>query len=205
VDVIARNGSGATETRRELARRELPFGGKKVIVWEFAARDFEVAHWAVVPIANRPAADGAGPTTDTATGPSTTQANATTGPATTSTTRTVAQTRPGALTVVGTISLAAPPPEEDPAYPDAVMEFKVDVATVENGTLRAKAVYATAWGMRGLQLTPAAKLKVGDKVRAVLRKPTQDERQARKSYFQDDTKYDVSPPAYFAETLETVK
>ena len=39
VDVIARNGSGATATRRELARRPEPLLGKTVVVWEFAARE----------------------------------------------------------------------------------------------------------------------------------------------------------------------
>lgn len=56
VDVIARNGSGASMTRMELARRPDPFGGKRTIVWEFAARDLSNGNWTVIPItANRAA------------------------------------------------------------------------------------------------------------------------------------------------------
>jgi len=49
LDVIARNGSGANETRAELARRDDPFGGKRVIVYEFAARDLSAEDWRVIP------------------------------------------------------------------------------------------------------------------------------------------------------------
>src|SRR5579872_944262 len=45
VDVIARNGSGATLTRRELARRPDPLGGKRIVIWEFAVRDLTQANW----------------------------------------------------------------------------------------------------------------------------------------------------------------
>ena len=50
VDVIARNGSGATETRRELARRPSPLAGKSVLIWEFAARELMQGNWEVVPL-----------------------------------------------------------------------------------------------------------------------------------------------------------
>jgi alginate O-acetyltransferase complex protein AlgJ len=50
VDVIARNGSGATVTRAELARRPDPLGGKRVIIWQFAARDLASENWRVVPM-----------------------------------------------------------------------------------------------------------------------------------------------------------
>jgi hypothetical protein len=60
LDVVARNGAGASATRAELARRPQPFAGKKVIIWQFAARELAVGNWQVVPIA-------AGPTTQPAT------------------------------------------------------------------------------------------------------------------------------------------
>jgi alginate O-acetyltransferase complex protein AlgJ len=53
LEVLARNGSGATRTREELARRPDPLGGKRIIVWEFAVRDLACENWLVVPIASR--------------------------------------------------------------------------------------------------------------------------------------------------------
>lgn len=56
VEIIARNGSGASMTRRELARRRDPLGGRKVIVWQFAARDLWAQDWQVIPLKARGAA-----------------------------------------------------------------------------------------------------------------------------------------------------
>lgn len=53
VDVIARNGGGAAQARAELARRPDPLGGKRVLVWQFAARDLALADWPVIPLAGR--------------------------------------------------------------------------------------------------------------------------------------------------------
>jgi alginate O-acetyltransferase complex protein AlgJ len=50
VDILARNGSGATAIRRELARRQAPLEGKAVMVWEFAARELMLGNWEVVPM-----------------------------------------------------------------------------------------------------------------------------------------------------------
>ena len=57
IDVIARNGSGASVTRAELARRPDPLGGKKVVIWEFAIRELACESWKIIPIqAKAPAA-----------------------------------------------------------------------------------------------------------------------------------------------------
>lgn len=50
IDVIARNGAGASATRLELARRPQPLAGKKVIIWQFAARELAVGNWRVLPM-----------------------------------------------------------------------------------------------------------------------------------------------------------
>jgi len=55
LDVIARNGSGATVTRVALARRADPLGGKRVVVWEFAIRDLACESWKVIPLEAKPA------------------------------------------------------------------------------------------------------------------------------------------------------
>jgi alginate O-acetyltransferase complex protein AlgJ len=61
VDVIAQNDSGAFATRQALSR-ELEAGqdrlaGKRVVVWEFAARELSVGDWKPMKFANPPASE----------------------------------------------------------------------------------------------------------------------------------------------------
>jgi alginate O-acetyltransferase complex protein AlgJ len=50
VDVIAVNGGGASGAMRALGQRDDPLAGKRVVVWQFAARDLAAESWDVVPI-----------------------------------------------------------------------------------------------------------------------------------------------------------
>ena len=62
IDVIAQNDSGAFATRRALSR-ELEAGqdrlaGKRVVIWEFAARELSVGDWKPLAFPTKPAAEG---------------------------------------------------------------------------------------------------------------------------------------------------
>lgn len=63
VDAIAVNAGGASESRRQLAARADPLAGKKVVVWEFVARDLSERNWEEIPMRGkpRPAAASRGP------------------------------------------------------------------------------------------------------------------------------------------------
>lgn len=50
VDVVAVKGSGATPARRNLMRRKDKLGGKKIVVWCFASREFTQSPWEKVPV-----------------------------------------------------------------------------------------------------------------------------------------------------------
>lgn len=51
VDVIAFNGAGPTQTRAQLARREKPFSGAKVVIWLVAIRELAQGSWPLITIA----------------------------------------------------------------------------------------------------------------------------------------------------------
>lgn len=63
VDSIAVNAGGASDARRQLAARPDPLAGKKVLIWQFGARDLAERNWEAIPIhaKPRPAADASGP------------------------------------------------------------------------------------------------------------------------------------------------
>ncbi len=145
VDVIARNGSGASATRRELARRSDPLKGKKVVLWEFAARELMTANWDVVPLpANRPGAPSEGS----------------------------AQT-PGegvaALVLEGTIVAAShvPPPLSVP-YKDCLTYVKLKVDRVLEGSPNDDHVIAVFWGMKENVRLPPADYGAGKRLRLSL-------------------------------------
>jgi alginate O-acetyltransferase complex protein AlgJ len=48
VDVIARNGLAAETVRAELAQRESPLKGKRVIIWEVTMHELTCSHWPVI-------------------------------------------------------------------------------------------------------------------------------------------------------------
>ena len=53
VDIIALNDGGVNTARASLARRRDPFAGKRVVIWQFAARDLAVSNgnWRFINIA----------------------------------------------------------------------------------------------------------------------------------------------------------
>jgi alginate O-acetyltransferase complex protein AlgJ len=140
VDVITRNGSGATATRRELARRPDPLRGKRVVIWEFAVRDLALASWDVVRLP----------------GP---QPNARTECATES-------VRTAPLLVEGTILATSrvPQPFAVP-YKDCLTNMKLRVEDVREGTYRDDAMIAVFWAMKDNVLLPAARYSAGQRLR----------------------------------------
>ena len=143
VDVIARNGSGASGTRRELARRTAPLKGKRVVIWQFAMRDLVQANWEVLPI---PAAEEAGRPALPVPGASERSAS-------------------GPLVVEATVLAISdiPQPYSVP-YKDCLTYIKVRVNKVE-GDYADDQMIAVFWGMRDNVLLPAAGYKPGQRLR----------------------------------------
>lgn len=54
VDRIARDGGGALASRKDLMAQPERLRGKKVVVWQFAARELSFGDWQVLPWAERP-------------------------------------------------------------------------------------------------------------------------------------------------------
>jgi alginate O-acetyltransferase complex protein AlgJ len=50
IEIMVRDGSAATDLRRELAARDEPLKGKRVIVWQVAMHELVVSNWDVIPI-----------------------------------------------------------------------------------------------------------------------------------------------------------
>ena len=50
VEIMVRDGSAASDLRRELAERDEPLKGKRVIVWQVAMHELVVSNWQVIPI-----------------------------------------------------------------------------------------------------------------------------------------------------------
>ena len=141
VDVIARNGSAASATRRELARRPDPLAGKAVVVWEFAARELMMANWEVVPM------------------PATRGEHSVSPPA---------QVRPEQVTpivleatVVATSRVPAP---FAVPYKDCLTYTKIKVNRVVDGTCKDDHVIAVFWGMKDNVRLPAADYSAGKRL-----------------------------------------
>lgn len=142
VDLIARNGSGASATRRELARRPDPLAGKKVIVWEFAARDLMSANWEVVHLS---ASEHQNPSRE--------------------------PERPAAPAVVVEATVLqgsrVPPPFSVP-YKDCVTYVKFRVDRVVEGAYGEGQIIAVLWGLKDNVRQPAASYAAGKRLRLKL-------------------------------------
>ncbi len=150
VDVIARNGSGSTETRRELARRPAPLGGKAVVVWEFAARELMLAHWTVVPMPEPGTSAGGRAASDPSTGAATAH---TAGP----------------IVVEATVVAGSRVPEPFAVpYKDCLTYVKLHVDRIIEGDYRDGELLAVFWGMKNNVRQAAADYGAGKKLRLEL-------------------------------------
>jgi len=138
VDAIALNGSGASGTRRELAHRPAPLTGKRVVVWQFAARDLVVGNWEVVPLPPSPAGGKpvAPPESDTP------------------------------ITIEGTVVATSrvPAPYSVP-YKDCLTYTKLRVDRVAEGRYADDQIIAVLWGLKDNVLQPAAGYAPGKRLR----------------------------------------
>jgi alginate O-acetyltransferase complex protein AlgJ len=140
VDVITRNGSGATATRRELARRPAALRGKRVVIWEFAVRELTLANWEVVRLPGPPRDAGAGHP-----GPE-------------------ASRTP--LLIEGTVVATSrvPQPFTVP-YKDCLTCVKLRVDKVLEGSYGDDSMIGAFWAMRDNVLLPAASYAAGRRLR----------------------------------------
>ena len=56
LDALVRDGAAATDLREELAARQNPLKGKRLIIWQVAMHELPLANWRIVPV---PAPEGA--------------------------------------------------------------------------------------------------------------------------------------------------
>jgi alginate O-acetyltransferase complex protein AlgJ len=140
VDVIARNGSGATGTRRELAHRPAPLDGKRVVIWEFAVRELTAANWEVIPLPAPPTTGGG--------------------------VRRAGAAGAAPLRIVGTVVAASrvPQPRTVP-YKDCLTYIKLRVDQVVEGNYGEGHLIAVFWGMRDNVLLPPAHYALGKRLR----------------------------------------
>jgi alginate O-acetyltransferase complex protein AlgJ len=141
LDVIVRNDDGAFATRlilsHELTRGRDRLAGKRVVVWEFAARELSLGDWRVLPMLL-----GTPPPR-----------------------RFVQPARGGSLEVSGTIAAMAPVPRPANApYADYVVGLHLVDVTGAPGSGESAQALVFMLAMQGRVLTHAAHLRVGDRV-----------------------------------------
>ena len=190
VDRIAQNDSGAHATREtlalELTRGRPRLAGKRVLIWEFAARELSVGDWRRVPMARRrprPAAPESRPE------PSGRPAAA----------------MGGALIVRGRIKAGSDVPEPGSVpYRDAIRAIHLVevVATSQGGTTPPREVVVYLWGLRDNRSTEGARSRPGQVITLTL--TPWSEAQARYGRFTrvelDDPDFSlIDLPTYWAE------
>lgn len=151
VDAILRNGDGAWATRRmladELARGRDRLAGKKVVVWQFAARELAVGNWKRIELKR-------GPTSRPAMAPSGLGGGE----------PFLSLKRGEALRVTGTVkSIGAAPRPGTVPYKDHVVAAHLTNVRDEQGRPRGEAV-VYLWSMRDNKPAPAASYRSGQTV-----------------------------------------
>jgi alginate O-acetyltransferase complex protein AlgJ len=170
IDVIARNGSGASMTRRELLWRPNPLGGKRVVVWEFAVRDLALANWEVITIPEPGPADASRPA--------------------------VLPAQPAVVDATVLAVSHVPQPYTVP-YKDCLTYMKVRVDNVVQGRYATDQLIAVLWGMKDNRLLPAASYVPGKRLRLKITPLQQAPAELRAARSVDDLEdYDHIP--YFA-------
>ena len=146
VDRMVRNDDGAFATRqmlsRELARGRDRLAGKKVVIWQFAARELAVGDWKLIDmiLGVKPPSLFIAP-------------------------------EPGKpMTVSGTIqALSAPPKPGTVAYKDHIIAFHLTDLENEKGPMQGAQAMVYVWSMRNNKWTPAARYRPGAKLKLRLR------------------------------------
>jgi len=144
VDRLAQNDGGAFATRQslfqELARGHNRLAGKRLVIWQFAARELATGDWKQLPLPHVPADGDNGPE----------DANS---------------TAAEEVVVRGTIRSAAGTPQPGTVpYRDAVTGLHLVEIEVLRGSVSSSEAVVYLWGMRDNQLTKGARLAPGQKV-----------------------------------------
>ena len=139
---IVRNGQGAWSTRRELQRSIRqgagPLAGKKVVIFQFAARELSFGDWRLVdlPQGGQPAS----------------RLDPEKAPA-------------GWLEVEGTVAARAKlPPASSTPYPDLITSIHLIDLRVRKGNLAQSEIVVFLWARRQGQSTPGADYQEGDRI-----------------------------------------
>ncbi|QXE90904.1 alginate O-acetyltransferase AlgX-related protein [Geomonas subterranea] len=155
VDAILINDKGSFSTRqqlsKELRRGEDRLAGKKVVVYEFAARELALGDWKMIDLAvvKRPQA-----------------------PLTAAVQQAVetAKAAPNGLQLEGVIEeITRPPRPGSTAYKDAVIAMHLKQVTAGGKPFAASQIVVFAWGMRNDTVTPATRYHRGERVSLKLR------------------------------------
>ncbi|GFO64821.1 hypothetical protein M1B72_05070 [Geomonas paludis] len=155
VDAILINDKGSFSTRqqlgKELKRGEDRLAGKKVVVYEFAARELALGDWRMIDleVGKRSRA-----------------------PVTAAVQQAVeaAKAAPDGLQLEGIIEeITRPPRPGSTAYKDAVIAMHLKQVTSEGKPFAASQIVVFAWGMRNDTVTPATRYRRGERVSLKLR------------------------------------
>ncbi len=145
IDAIRQNDNGSFATRqtlsRELARGNDRLADKKVVVWQFAIRELSVGDWKILPmgLGKKSTGDFIDPSSLDAV-----RATAT-------------------VQEIGFI----PRPGKVP-YKDHIVWLHLSDLTTDDGSVKNGQTVAFMWSMRDNELTPAANLRLGQKINVTL-------------------------------------
>ena len=148
VDVISRNDAGSHATRemlsKELARGRDRLSGKKVVVWEFAARELANGDWKILPLEV-----GAPATADAYVPPA-----------------------GEVVEVKGTVQAVSPAPRPGsvPYKDHIVMIHLVDLESATDPAAKGRDAVVFQWSMQDNVSTPASRYRPGDVVTLKLRR-----------------------------------
>ncbi len=165
--VIAKNGGGASEVRRELARRAASLPKPKIVVWALAERDLFLGErlsrelkvkWDFVAL------------------PADWDLNQITPAETTN-----------AIISARVVSVSALPDPGSVPYADCLMVVVYELQTAFNGLAPGARLHVVHWGFRGRKPDPAAGLRPGDVVRLQLEAFTEQTAQIQSTQLADDT------------------
>jgi alginate O-acetyltransferase complex protein AlgJ len=159
------------QTRAELARRPHPLLGKRVLVWQFAARELAVGDWKPLPLPS--SAPGGETVAD--------------------------EPADKRLVVKATIVAASrtPAPSSVP-YKDCLTFMKVRIDRVVQGSCPHDQVIAAFWGLRDNLPQPAARYVPGDHFQLTLTPLAHAAGQLQSVRYADDLN-DYEHPTYFVE------
>lgn len=147
LDTILRNDSGAFATRQilagELARGRDRLKGKRIVVWQFAARELAVGDWKPIALPELPAIEPK-PTLPMP--------------------KEESSGETWIATVSGVVSLASSIPEEGVPYKDHIRSLHLKELSTAKGSFSDPDAVVFVWDMRERKLTPEARLRPGDRI-----------------------------------------